>query len=393
MMEAGLARHGAWLVGLCAAALLAGCGKKNEYAPPPPASVGVAKPVARQVVPQLETTGSMVAYDTVDLVARVQGFVQSIDYSDGQTVKQGQVLFVIEPAPYQAKLQQAQASLQSAEAQLVQAESEYQRQSNLGSKDFSSRSTVDQARATRDTDRANVTNAQAGVALAGIDLGYTRVAAPFAGVATKHLVSVGDLVGATGPTKLATVVRLDPIRVSFSLPESQVQRIRDDMNKAGLKLTDLDKVEVDVGLTTETGTPHRGHLDYVSPSVDTSTGTLELRAVLDNPTASLLPGYFVRVRIPENAFAAEALLVAQTSLAVGQGGSTVLVVDKDNVVEQRVVRTGDTQGALQVIESGLRPDDRVIVEGAARVEPGERVAPHDVAMPGATMPAAKTPGG
>jgi RND family efflux transporter MFP subunit len=201
-------------------------------------------------------------------------------------------------------------------------------------------------------------------------------------VATAHLVSVGDLVGASGPTKLASVVRMDPIRVSFSLAETDVQRIRDDMDKAGLKLTDLAKVEVDVGLTTEQGTPHRGHLDYVSPTVDTATGTLALRAVFDNAARTLLPGYFVRVRIPETAFAAQALLVPQTAIGSGQGGETVLAVGKDNIVEQRIVQTGEAEGALRVIRKGLAPDDRVIVEGAARVEPGERVAPRDVAMPG-----------
>jgi RND family efflux transporter MFP subunit len=371
-----------YVLPLAASLALAGCGKKNEYVPPPPAEVGVAKPLSRMVVPQLDSTGTTEAYDAVDLMARVQGFVQSIDYTDGQAVKQGQVLFTIEPAPFQAQLLQAQASLDSAQAQLVQTQAEFDRQSQLGNKDFSSRSSVDQARAARDTARASVTSAQAGVALAGINLGYTRVAAPFDGVATAHLVSVGDLVGASGPTKLASVVRMDPIRVSFSLAETDVQRIRTDMEKAGLKLTDLARVEVDVGLTTEQGTPHRGHLDYVSPTVDTATGTLALRAVFDNADRALLPGYFVRIRIPETAFASEALLVPQAAIASGQGGETVLAVGKDNIVEQRVVQAGETEGALRVIRKGLAPDDRVIIEGAARVEPGERVAARDVPMPG-----------
>jgi RND family efflux transporter MFP subunit len=161
-----------------------------------------------------------------------------------------------------------------------------------------------------------------------------------------------------------------------------VQRIRADMEKAGLKLTDLARVEVDVGLTTEQGTPHRGHLDYVAPTVDTATGTLALRAVFDNADRALLPGYFVRIRIPETAFATEALLVPQTAIASGQGGETILAVGKDNVVEQRVVQTGEAEGTLRVIRKGLAQDDRVVVEGAARVEPGERVAPRDVKMPG-----------
>lgn len=378
-----MATRAACLAGMLSVALLAGCGKKNQYVPPPPPSVGVAKPVSWTVLPQVETTGTVQSVDSVDLMARVQGFVQSIDYTDGQPVTKGQVLFVIEPAPYQAKLQQAQASLVAAQATLTQTQAEYVRQSQLASTNVSSRSTLDQARAARDSARASVTSAEAGVALAGIDLGYTQVRAPFDGVATAHLVSVGDLVGESGPTKLASVVRMNPIWVTFSLADSQVQQIHDEMLKAGLKLTDLAKIEVDIGLMTQQGTPYRGHLDYISPTADSSTGTLSLRAVFDNPSLALLPGYFVRVRIPEKAFAAKALLVAQTAIGSSQAGETVLVAGKGDVVEQRVVKTGQAQGSMRVIRSGLAPGDRVIVEGAGRVQPGEHVAPHDVAMPGA----------
>lgn len=369
-------------VALAAVMAISGCGKRNRFVPPPPPKVGVAAPVSRVVVPTISATGTVEAADSVDLVARVSGFVQSIDYADGSPVKKGQTLFVIEPAPYQAKLQQAQASLNSAEAQAAQAEAEFKRQSSLASSNVASRSSLDQARASMETAKANVTNAQAGVALAGINLGYTQVTAPFAGIATAHVVSVGDLVGASGPTKLASIVSLDPIWVSFSLSEPLVQRIRADLTKAGMQGTDLASVEVDVGLASEKGTPHKGHLDYASPTVDTSTGTLSLRATFDNPERVLLPGYFVRISIPEKHFAGPALLVAQRAITTGQGGETVLVVGKDDVVEQRVVETGESLGALRVIRSGLAAGDRVIVDGAGRVEPGERVAPHDAAMPG-----------
>lgn len=367
---------------LAIAVALSGCGKRNRFVPPPPPSVGVAHPVSRVITPVITATGTLEAADSVDLVARVSGFVQSIDYTDGTPVKKGQTLFVIEPAPYQAKLQQAQATLNSAEAQAAQSQAEYNRQASLASSNVASRSTLDQAKAAMQTAQANVTSAQAGVALAGINLGYTRVTAPFDGVATEHLVSVGDLVGASGPTKLASVVSLDPIWASFSLSDAEVQRIHADLAKAGKKLGDLSVIEVDVGLASEKGTPHRGHLDYASPTVDTATGTLPLRATFDNPGFALLPGYFVRVRIPEKMFAAPALLVAQQAIMPGQGGDSVLVVGKDDVVEQRVVETGESEGALRVIRSGLAAGDRVIVDGAGRVEPGERVTPHDVAMPG-----------
>jgi membrane fusion protein, multidrug efflux system len=364
--------------------LLGGCRKHNTYAPPPPPKVGVAQPLTRSVVPYLDATGNVVAYNDVDLEARVQGFVQSIDYKDGQQVKAGTTLFVIEPAPYEAKQQQAQASLQGAQAQYAQADAEYNRQAQLGRSDFASRSAVDQALATRDSDKANIANQQAGVVLASINLSYTRVTAPFDGVVTQHLVSVGELVGVSGPTKLASIVQLEPIYVTFSINEQDVQRIRADLARAGIKVADLGKVSVEVGLTTEQGYPHEGVLDYAAPQVDTSTGTLTLRAVFPNRQRALLPGYFVRVRVPLQHLGGKALLVPDAALGTDQSGRYLLVVGKDNVVEQRAVQTGQEQGALRVIASGLQPDDRVVITGLARAIPGEKVAPEPAAMPSAS---------
>ena len=360
--------------------LLAGCGKQNAYVPPPPPEVGVAAPLARSVTPYLEATGSTVAYNSVDLVARVEGFVQSIDYQDGSEVKAGRQLFVIEPTPYQAKLQQAQAALASAQAQYVQSEAEYQRQLSLGKKDFASQSAVDQARATRDSNKANVTNQQAGVVLAGINLGYTSVTAPFDGVVTQHLVSIGDLVGANGTTRLASIVQLAPIYVTFSVSDQDVQRIRAELAAAGTNLKAVGRIAVEVGLATEQGYPHRGVLDYAAPQVDTATGTLTVRGVFDNADRTLLPGYFVRVRVPR-ARAVQALLVPDAALGASQAGRYVMVVDRDGVVEQRTVTAGARDGGLRVIESGLKPDDRVVISGLAHAIPGGKVAAKPAPMP------------
>ncbi len=380
--RAGPARRAALCAGL-ALLLLVGCRKRNTYVAPPPPKVGVALPVSRMVTPYLDATGSTVAYNDVDLEARVQGFVQRIDYKDGQEVKVGAPLFVIEPAPYEAKQQQAQASLEAAQAQYVQADAEYRRQASLGRSDFASQSAVDQARATRDTDKANVANQQAGVALASINLSYTRVVAPFAGVVTQHLVSVGELVGVTGPTKLASIVQLSPIYVTFSISEQDVQRIRADLVRAGLTVADLGKVPAEVGLTTEQGFPHHGVLDYAAPQVDASTGTLTLRAVLPNKTRALLPGYFVRVRVPLTHLAGKQLLVPDTALGSAQSGRYLLVVNKDDVIEQRTVQTGQEEGALRVILSGLGAHDRVVITGLSHAIAGQKVAPEPAAMPGA----------
>jgi RND family efflux transporter MFP subunit len=367
---------------LGAAALgLASCREDNSFKPPPPPEVGVAKPLSRNVTPYLEATGTVTAYNSVDLQARIEGFIQEIDYKDGAEVKAGQTLFVIEPAPYKAKYQQAQAAVAAAQASLIQSEAEYRRQSSLGARDFASQSVVDQARAKRDSDQANLSSQQAGAVLAGINLGYTNVTAPFAGVATAHLVSVGELVGVSGPTKLATVVQLNPIYVNFSFPEQDVQRIRAALAGAGLTLEDLGKIDVNVGLTTEQGFPHRGVLDYVAPNIDTGTGTLAVRAVLDNKPEALLPGYFARIRIPYPHSSGLALLVPDAAIGASQAGRYVLVVDKDNVVQSRMVETGQTEGGLRVIEKGLAADDQVIVSGLSRAVPGEKVTPKPAPMP------------
>ncbi len=213
-------------------AVLAGCKRQNAYVAPPLALVTVAQPLRQMVTPSIEATGNTVAHNQVDLVARVAGYLQSIDYQDGAVVHRGDTLFVIEPAPYQAKLQQAQAMLVSAEAQASQSQAEYDRQASLGSKDFSSKAAVDQALATRNTNRANVLNQKAAVSLAEINLGYTKVTAPFDGIVTAHQVAVGSLVGASGPTKLATIIQVDPIYVSFTVSEQDVLRIRASLHRA-----------------------------------------------------------------------------------------------------------------------------------------------------------------
>jgi len=260
-------------------AAIAACKKENAYVPPPPQQVAVAKPVQQSVTPYLDLTGAATAYNQVDLEARVQGYLQEINYQDGQPVKQADTLFVIEPAPYQAQLQQAQATLAATQADLIQAQAEFYRQSTLGKSDFASQSKVDEARAKLDSDKAKIQNDQAGVTIAAINLGYTRVTAPFDGVVSAHLVSKGGLVGVPGPTKLATVVQLDPIYVSFTVSEQDVLRVKSAMAKRGLKPRDIANVPVQVGLMNEDGYPHTGKLDYVAPMIDPSTGTLTARGI------------------------------------------------------------------------------------------------------------------
>jgi RND family efflux transporter MFP subunit len=198
--------------------------------------------------------------------------------------------------------------------------------------------------------------------------------APFDGIVSAHLVSVGELVGAASPTQLATIVELDPIYVNFNVNEQDVLRIRAEARRRGIATSDLQQFPIEVGLQTEEGYPHKGKLDYAAPTINQSTGTLAVRGVLPNADHVLLPGYFVRVRVPFDQ-QRSALLVPDVALGSDQSGRYVLVVNKDNVVEQRKIQAGPIEGELRVIESGLKPDDRVVVAGLLRAIPGQKVDP------------------
>jgi membrane fusion protein, multidrug efflux system len=360
-----------------AALALAGCNSsRNAYIPPPPAKVVVAQPLQKPVTLYFELTGNTQAINSVDLVARVQGYLESIDYKDGSFVTKGTQLFGIERDNYQQQLDQANATLAANEATLEYNKAEYQRQSTLGRQDFSSQSTVQQWRANQDSAAAQVLSAKAQIELAKINLGYTNVLAPFDGVVSNHLVDVGALVGAGSATKLATIVQTDPLYVYFTMSEAQVLTIKENNAKAGLpfRTTDLGGIPVDIGLQGEEGYPHKGHMDYASPQVDQSTGTLTVRALFDNKDSALLPGLFVRVRTPVGHQEA-AMLTRNDAIGTSQEGPYVLVVGPDNVVQRKVVKTGDRQGQLRIIESGLDRSDWVVTEGIQRAFPGAKVEP------------------
>jgi RND family efflux transporter MFP subunit len=353
--------------------LLAGC-EQNTYVAPPPPKVDVANPLQSPITRYLEATGNTAAVKQVDLVARVQGFLASIDYKDGTFVKEGTTLFTIEPETYKLKLEQAQAAEAGAQATLRQAEFDFKRQTDLVAKQAVSQATLDTSTSTRDNAQANLQQAQANTRIAEVNYGYTKVAAPFDGIATAHLVSVGELVGVTSPTQLATIVALDPIYVNFNVNEQDVLNVRAEARRRGMSAADLTRLPVQVGLQTEDGYPHQGNLDYASPTVNQSTGTLVVRGVIPNPDRVLLPGFFVRVRVPVEQ-EQNAVLVPDTAQGSDQGGRYVLVVNKDNVVEQRRVRPGQIEGTLRVIEEGLKPDDRVVIGGLLRAIPGQKVDP------------------
>jgi RND family efflux transporter MFP subunit len=360
-------------IAILALVALAGC-EQNTFVPPPPPKVEVALPVQRPITRYFETTGNTAPIKSVDLVARVQGFLQSIDYKDGDFVKQGTPLFTIEPQTYKLKLDQAKAAEAGADASVKQAEADFKRQTDLVARQAVSQATLDTSTSTRDNAQASLQQAQANTRIAEVNYGYTKVTAPFDGVVSAHLVSVGELVGAASPTQLATIVALDPIYVNFNVNEQDVLRIRAEARRKGLTPADLKQTPVEVGLQTEDGYPHEGKLDYVAPTINQSTGTLAVRGVIPNADRVLLPGYFVRVRVPVDK-EQDALLIPDTALGSDQSGRYVLVVTAENVVEQRKVQTGPIDNGLRVIDGGLKGDDRVVIAGMLRAIPGEKVDP------------------
>lgn len=378
-------RYGQWrhlgltLATTAAVVALAGCEDKNAFVAPPPPKVDVAMPVQRPVTRYVEATGNTAPIKSVDLVARVQGFLQSQDYQDGTFVKQGTQLFTIEPETYKLKLDQAQAAEAGAQASLKQAEADFRRQSELVQRQAVSQATLDTSTSTRDNAQASLQQAQANTRIAEVNYGYTKVSAPFDGIVSAHMVSIGELVGVSSPTQLATIVAMDPIYVNFTVNEQDVLRIRAEAARRGLTAADLKQFPIELGLQTETGYPHEGHLDYVAPTLNSSTGTLAVRGLVPNDKRVLLPGYFVRVRVP---FTQEkdALLVPDTALGSDQGGRYLLVVGADNIVEQRKVQIGPVDNGLRVIEGGLKPDDRVVIAGLLRVIPGQKIDPQVTKM-------------
>ena len=358
------------------AIVLAGCGEDNTYVPPPPPAVTVSRPVQQTVTDYTLLTGNTQSSNSVDLVARVEGYLQSLNFMDGSFVKKGELLFVIQPEPYEANVRLAEATVEQQQATLTQATSEYARQQRLAQQNATSQSQLESWKAQQGAAQAAVDEANANLELARINLGYTRITAPFDGRIGQHLVDPGNLVGAGAPTQLATIEQLAPMYVYFNVDEQDVLRIRASLRAAGKTLASVAPVNLGIGLQNETGYPHEATLDFVASDVDQSTGTLQARGVIPNEDYVFLPGQFVRVRVPVGTIE-DALLVSDRALGIDQRGHYLLVVDQEDVVEQRPVQIGTLLDGMRVIGQGLSADDRVVIEGLQRAIPGSKVAPHD----------------
>jgi RND family efflux transporter MFP subunit len=361
-----------------AALLLAGCEdeQRNAYQPPPPPPVTVAAPQVRTVTDYVELTGTTAAVNTVQLVARVEGYLREIHFQDGQRVKQGDVLFTIEQDQYRAELQQAQAEVGAVQARLAQAQTEFTRYSNLFRQKAASAVDVDTWRANLDSAQADLLGAQAKVALAQLNLGYTTVTAPFDGRMGRRLVDVGNLVGIGGSaTVLAEINRIDPIYAYFTMNERQLLQIRAQRQSNG---TQPDDQALELGTVTDQGFPVQGKLDFAAITLTPGTGTLQLRGVFANPDYRLLPGLFVRVRAPLGETPG-ALLVPETVVGRDQAGPYVLTVGAEDTVVRTGVELGQLVGVERVVTKGLEATTRVIVDGLQRAVPGRKVTPKEPA--------------
>ena len=338
--------------------------------------IPVVKPRTQRVSNYVEITGNAASVNAVKLIARVEGYLDKIHYEDGQFVKEGDLLFTIQQDQYKDQLQQAQAQLLTAQASLTYAKTEVVRYTKLVKQDAATQTEVDHWTFEKASAEASLLSAQAQVALAKLNLSYTEVRAPFDGIVGKHLIDPGNVVGGAGQQPaLAEITQLDPIYVVANLSEQQVLQIRQNLGQHRLTFADLHKVPVDVALSDQTGFPLQGTIEYVAPALDPATGTLLVRGNVAHPDRALLPGVLVKMRLPMAKVDRNALLVPDRSLQEDQGGRYVLIVNKDDVVEQRYVQLGQLDGPLRVITSGLKPDDRVVVGDLWRATPGTKVTP------------------
>jgi RND family efflux transporter MFP subunit len=386
-------RRRALVATLILAILMAGaaCGEKAAFVPPPPPKVTVSQPVKQPVTDYLEFTGNTQAINTVQLKARVEGYLEKVFFKDGDRVKKGQLLFLIQQNTYEAKLQQAEAEVLSQKAKLLHAQTEYARFSKLVTQKAAAQTDVDKWLYERDAAQAAVMSAQAQRDLARLNLSYTKVASPFDGRIGRRLKDPGNLVGAGEATLLADVDQIDPLYVYFTMNERDLLDITRDTKESVDVVTRKD-IPLYLGLANEEGYPHQGHLDFASISLNATTGTLTLRGVFPNPQGMMLPGLFARLRVPVT-HDKSALLVPAVAVAYDQLGPYVLAVDDKNIVQRRGVKLGPQEKGLIVIASGVTEPEWVITNGLLSAIPGKQVTPVKASAPNSEPQTPPAPGG
>lgn len=348
---------------------------QTQDAPPPPAVV-VAPVVAKQVSASAEFIGQTEAFHSVDLRARVRGFLTEMRFEEGSKVAKGDVLFVIDPAEYQANRDAASAKVQGVEATIEETEAQLARYEKLSKSGTASPAALDEAKATAGRARADLAAAKAQLETAQLDLDYTQITTPISGRIGRTSIDTGNLVGPdTGV--LATVVAIDPVYVNFSVTERDYLGYLEAV-QAGTAADFKPKIKLVTGKTYE----HDGEIDFVGTQVDATTGTIPFRATFPNPDGVLLPGQFVTVVLVSTE-PAEAIVVPQAAIQQNQAGYFVLLVDSDNKVEQRPIKTGERLQTETVVTDGLSVGEQVIVEGIQKVRPGATVTAVPLSKAGA----------
>jgi len=377
-------------VAIASASLLAGCGEAQKQAAPPPPKVTVAKPIKRTIVDQDEYVGRFVPVDVVEIRARVSGYLDKLHFTDGQIVKQGDLLFTIDNRPYQNTLDQARANLETAKSNLAFTQSDLARGQQLVRERTISEQIYEQrAQAFRNA-QASVAANEAMVRQAQLDLEYTELRAAITGRIGDRRVTQGNLVtgGAGGNTSLlATIVSTDPIRFEFTFDEGALLRYQRLATGRG-EVAGLGGIPVRLKLLDETDFSHPGRVDFVDNVIDRASGTIRGRGQLSNADGLFTPGMFARVQVPASA-PYQALMLPDAAIATEQARKFVYVIDQDNIARLRYVTLGQIVDDLRVIKDGLADGDRVVINGLMRVRQGQKVTPEEQpASPQASVPAA-----
>lgn len=361
---------------LSAVFLLGGCGKGAESVDPsaqqpPPPQVKVAKPLSQEVEEWDEYTGRIEAVDSVDVKARVSGYLEKINFSAGDKVSRGDLLFQIDPRPYQAQLNLAKAKLEQANTRSELARNDLQRAKQLLKAKAISEEEHDKRNKGLREAVAAVESTKAEVEIARLDLDYTRVTSPINGRVGREQVTVGNLVsGGDNATMLTTIVSNNPVYVYFDADERSVLKYRRQQPKN----MDINSIEAKLAVADESDFPHRGRLDYLSPQADPATGTVRLRGVFANTDELLIPGFFARIRI-RAAVPYSALLLPERAIVTDQAQRFVWVLNAENQAEHRRVSLGALVGTLRVIKDGVQTEDRIVIEGVQKIRPGAKVIP------------------
>ncbi len=363
------------IVVLCFA--LCGCGGPPPPPAPPPPEVTQSPPTQKEVTTFLEYTGTTAAISSVEIRARVGGYLESMLFEPRAKVKAGDVLFIIDPRPFQRKVEQAKAALKSRRAALRIKEIELEKYAPLANKEVVAGLKLDDVKSARDMAAAEVEQAVANLETARLDLEYAHVRSPINGRVSRNLVDVGNLVGTAENTLLAHVMSDGQLYVYFNMSETDLLKLtRKALKQNSNSEQRKSETSVYMGLSDETGFPRTGAFDYTDIKVDPSTGTIQARAIFSNPDGILYPGMFARVRVPLET--QTRLLVPDTAILTDQGGKHVLLCNAENIVELRKVRTGELVDDMRVIEDGLTLEDRVIINGIQKARPGAKVSPIQV---------------